>query len=282
MPVIMDGKALSLKLGKTVTEKVSYYKEKYSKVPGLAVILVGEDEASKLYVGMKEKRCIETGFKSVLKKLPEDTTTETLLKHIDIYNKDNSIHGILVQLPLPKHIDEKKVLYAIDPKKDVDGFHPYNIGLMYIAEDTFYPCTPYGVMKLFEEYSIDLQGKDVVVIGASNIVGRPMAAMLLKANATVTICHVYTKNLPEICKRADIVISAVGKPKLVDRSYLKQGAVVIDIGMNRDANGKLCGDVDFEDVKDIVSYITPVPGGVGPMTITMLMSNTLKAFEQTL
>ncbi len=279
MSVLIDGKAVSSKYKYEIKIKTDDYFNKYNLKPGLAVILVGDNQASNLYVNMKEKACHAVGFKSVVERLSESVSTEDILNLIDEFNKDDSIHGILVQLPLPTHIDEKKILYAIDPLKDVDGFHPYNVGLLYIGEDTFNPCTPLGVMKLFKEYDIKLKGKNAVVVGASNIVGRPMAAMLLREFATVTICHIYTKNLKEICKRADILISAAGKSKLIDSTYVKNGAIIIDIGMNKDENGKLCGDVDFETVKEIASYITPVPGGVGPMTIAMLLYNTLKSFE---
>ena len=279
MSILIDGKAVSNKYKNQIRAKTAEYFSKFNLKPGLAVLLIGDNQASNLYVNMKEKACHAVGFKSVVKRLPESVSTEDVLNLIDEFNNDDSIHGILVQLPLPKHIDEKKILYAIDPLKDVDGFHPYNVGLLYIGEDTFNPCTPLGVMKLFQEYNIELKGKDSVVVGASNIVGRPMAAMLLREFATVTICHIYTKNLKEICKNADILISAAGKAKLVDSSFVKEGAIIIDIGMNKDENGKLCGDVDFESVKNIASYITPVPGGVGPMTIAMLLFNTLKSFE---
>jgi methylenetetrahydrofolate dehydrogenase (NADP+)/methenyltetrahydrofolate cyclohydrolase len=279
MSVLIDGKKVSEKYKEEIRNKAAFYYEKYKKKPGLAVILIGDNQASNLYVNMKEKACLAVGFKSVVKRLQENVTTNDILNLIDYFNNDDTIHGILVQLPLPKHIDEKKILYAIDPKKDVDGFHPYNVGLLYIGEDTFNPCTPFGVMKLFKEYNIELKGKDAVVVGASNIVGRPMAAMLLKEFATVTICHIYTKELKRICFNADILISAAGKAKLINGSFVKKGAVVIDIGMNRDENGKLCGDVDFDEVKNLASFITPVPGGVGPMTIAMLLYNTMKSFE---
>ncbi len=282
MSVLIDGKALSEKYKNEIKSETENLNNKYGKVPGLAVILIGESPASNLYVNMKEKACLNVGFKSIVKRLPESVSTEEVLNLIYDFNNDNTINGILVQLPLPKHIDEKKILYAIDPSKDVDGFHPYNVGLLYIGEDTFNPCTPFGVMKLFKEYNIELKGKNAVVIGASSIVGRPMAAMLLREFATVTICHIYTKNLKKICVNADILISAAGKAKLVRSDFVKKDAVVIDIGMNKDENGKLCGDVDFENVKDIASYITPVPGGVGPMTIAMLLFNTLKSFKMNL
>ncbi|MCX8083764.1 MAG: bifunctional methylenetetrahydrofolate dehydrogenase/methenyltetrahydrofolate cyclohydrolase FolD [Calditerrivibrio sp.] len=281
MAILIDGKKISEKIRGYLKSKVISYKEKHDRVPGIAVILVGEDPASTVYVNMKEKACLEAGYKSVVERLPADSTTDDVLKLVDTFNKDRSINGILVQLPLPKQIDEKKILFSIDPSKDVDGFHPFNVGLMHIGEDTLFPCTPYGVMKMFEEHSIDLTGKNAVVLGRSNIVGKPMAALLLKANATVTICHSKTKNLPDVCKGADVLIAAIGKPHFVTKEFVKDGAVVIDVGINR-LDGKLVGDVKFDEVKDIASYITPVPGGVGPMTITMLMYNTMKAFERTL
>lgn len=282
MSVVIDGKVLSAKLRKSIKESVDNYKKSHNRVPGLAVILIGEDSASNIYVSMKEKGCIAAGFKSVVDRIPADTTTEKLLEMIESYNNDDTINGILVQLPLPEHIDENEILYAINPEKDVDGFHPFNVGLLNIGEDTMYSCTPYGIMKMFEEHNIDLKGKNAVIIGRSNIVGKPMAAMLLKESATVTICHSKTKDIASICKKADIIVAAVGRAEMVNADYVKEGAVVIDVGMNRKADGKLCGDVDFNSVKDIVSFITPVPGGVGPMTITMLMTNTLRAFEKTL
>lgn len=281
MAVVIDGKKLSEKIRGGLKEKVNVYKEKYGKVPGIAVILVGNDPASTVYVNMKEKSCLEAGYKSVVERIPETSTTEELLNLVNKYNNDDSIHGILVQLPLPKHIDEKRILFSIDPAKDVDGFHPFNVGLMHIGEDTLYPCTPYGVMKMFEEYNIDLTGKNAVVLGRSNIVGKPMGSLLLKANATVTICHSKTKDLPNVCKSADILIAAIGKANFVTKEFVKDGAVVIDVGINR-VDGKLVGDVKFDEVEKVASYITPVPGGVGPMTITMLMYNTMKAFEKTL
>ncbi|MCA1927293.1 MAG: bifunctional methylenetetrahydrofolate dehydrogenase/methenyltetrahydrofolate cyclohydrolase FolD [Calditerrivibrio sp.] len=281
MATIIDGKKLSEKIRSGLKSKVDYYKEKFGKVPGIAVILVGDDPASNVYVNMKEKSCNEAGYKSVVERISKDSSTDELLSLVDKYNKDNNIHGILVQLPLPKQIDEKKILFAINPAKDVDGFHPFNVGLMHIGEDTLYPCTPYGVMKMFEEYGIDLTGKNAVVLGRSNIVGKPMASLLIKANATVTICHSKTKNLPEVCAAADILVAAIGKANFVTKEFVKPGAVVIDVGINR-LEGKLVGDVKYDEVEPIASYITPVPGGVGPMTITMLMFNTMKAFEKTL
>lgn len=277
----MDGKALSAKVKAQLKLKVDEYRDKYSRVPGLAVVLVGEDPASQVYVKMKNKSCEEAGYKSIVNRMPETATTEELLAVVEQYNNDDTINGILVQLPLPKQIDEHKVLYAIKPDKDVDGFHPFNVGLMSIGEDTLFPCTPYGCMKFFEEYGIETSGKNAVVIGRSNIVGKPMTSLLLKANCTVTVCHSKTKNMAEICRQADILVAAIGKPEFVTADYVKDGAVVIDVGINR-VNDKLVGDVAYEEVSKKASYITPVPGGVGPMTIAMLLANTMKAFEATL
>jgi methylenetetrahydrofolate dehydrogenase (NADP+)/methenyltetrahydrofolate cyclohydrolase len=278
MTTIIDGKALGQKIRSNIANEVKLLKEKLGRKPGLSVVLVGDDAASQVYVNMKEKACIEAGFSSSIYRLGSNTTTDELLNLIDDLNKNDNIDGILVQLPLPEQIDEKKVLYKIDPSKDVDGFHPVNVGLLNIGEDTLFPCTPYGVMKIFEEYNIELSGKNAVVIGRSNIVGKPMAALLLKANATVTICHSRTKNIPVLCRNADIIVAAVGIPKFVTADFVKDGAVVIDVGINR-LEGKLVGDVDYESVFEKCSYITPVPGGVGPMTIAMLMYNTLKSFK---
>ena len=256
--------------------------KKYGKRPGLAVIIVGEDPASKVYVANKEKACIEVGFHSELYRMPESTTMEELLSLIDKLNNDDKIHGILCQLPLPKHLDEEKVILAINPNKDVDAFHPVNTGKIMIGNHSFLPCTPAGVMKLIESTGTDISGKECVVIGRSNIVGKPQAMLLLQANGTVTICHSRTKNLKEVTKRADILVVAIGKADFITGDMVKEGAVVIDVGMNRRADGKLTGDVDFESCEKVASYITPVPGGVGPMTITMLLENTLTAFKQTL
>ena len=256
--------------------------EKYGKRPGLAVIIVGEDPASKVYVANKEKACIEVGFHSELYRMPESTTMEELLNLIDKLNNDDKIHGILCQLPLPKHLDEEKVILAINPNKDVDAFHPVNTGKIMIGNHSFLPCTPAGVMKLIESTGTEISGKECVVIGRSNIVGKPQAMLLLQANGTVTICHSRTKNLKEVTKRADILVVAIGKADFITGDMVKDGAIVIDVGMNRRADGKLTGDVDFESCEKVASYITPVPGGVGPMTITMLLENTLTAFKQTL
>lgn len=278
MAVILDGKALSAKFRQNIKEETAALKEKTGKAPGIAVILAGDDAASSVYVNSKEKAAIECGFYSVVERISADVTTSDVLKLVEKYNNDEKIHGILVQLPLPSACDEKTILRAIRAEKDVDGFHPYNVGLLNIGEDCLMPCTPFGVMNMMADYGIDIAGKNAVVVGRSNIVGKPIAAMLLKANATVTVCHSKTKDLSGVCAKADILVAAIGKAKFIKKEFVKDGAVVIDVGINR-VDGKLCGDVDFEDVKDKCSYITPVPGGVGPMTITTLMQNTLKAFK---
>ena len=278
MAVILDGKALSAKFRQNIKEETVALKEKTGKAPGIAVILAGDDAASSVYVNSKEKAAIECGFYSVVERISADVTTNDVLKLVEKYNNDEKIHGILVQLPLPSACDEKTILRAIRAEKDVDGFHPYNVGLLNIGEDCLMPCTPFGVMNMMADYGIEIAGKNAVVVGRSNIVGKPIAAMLLKANATVTVCHSKTKDLIGVCANADILVAAIGKAKFIKKEFVKDGAVVIDVGINR-VDGKLCGDVDFEDVKDKCSYITPVPGGVGPMTITTLMQNTLKAFK---
>lgn len=278
MAVILDGKALSAKFRQNIKEETAALKEKTGKAPGIAVILAGDDAASSVYVNSKEKAAIECGFYSVVERISADVTTSDVLKLVEKYNNDEKIHGILVQLPLPSACDEKTILRAIKAEKDVDGFHPYNVGLLNIGEDCLMPCTPFGVMNMMADYGIEIAGKNAVVVGRSNIVGKPIAAMLLKANATVTVCHSKTKDLSGVCANADILVAAIGKAKFIKKEFVKDGAVVIDVGINR-VDGKLCGDVDFEDVKDKCSYITPVPGGVGPMTITTLMQNTLKAFK---
>ena len=282
MAQIINGKQVSQNVREAQKAETEALFQKYGKRPGLAVIIVGEDPASKVYVANKEKACIEVGFHSELYRMPENTTIEELLSLIDRLNKDDKIHGILCQLPLPKHLDEEKVILAIDPNKDVDAFHPVNTGKIMIGNHSFLPCTPAGVMKLIESTGTDISGKECVVIGRSNIVGKPQAMLLLQANGTVTICHSRTKNLKEVTKRADILVVAIGKADFVTGDMIKEGAVVIDVGMNRRADGKLTGDVDFESAEKVASYITPVPGGVGPMTITMLLQNTLTAFKQTL
>lgn len=248
--------------------------------PGLAVVIVGQDPASRVYVNNKKKACLELGMYSEEYALSEETTQEELLRLVQKLNAKEDIHGILVQLPLPKHLDEKTVINNIDPKKDVDAFHPVNVGKIMIGDYDYLPCTPAGIMELLKDTGIDLTGKECVVIGRSNIVGKPMAMLLLHQNATVTICHSKTRNLKEIVKRADVVVAAVGRANFVTADMVKEGAVVIDVGMNRLENGKLCGDVNFDEVSKIAGFITPVPGGVGPMTITTLMKNTLTAAQK--
>ncbi len=276
MAIIIDGKAISAKVRAELRERT----EKMTVKPGLAVVIVGKDPASKVYVRNKAKACGEIGFYSEVHELPESTSSEELLALIGKLNADEKIDGILVQLPLPKHLDEKTVINAIRPDKDVDAFHPANVGRIMIGDYDFLPCTPAGVMRLLEESGIEVSGKHCVVVGRSNIVGKPQAMLLLQKNGTVTICHSRTKDLKEECRRADILVVAIGKAKFINAEYIKPGAAVIDVGMDRDENGKLCGDVDFESVKEVAGAITPVPGGVGPMTIAMLMQNTLKAAEK--
>ena len=276
---LIDGKKLSKKIEEEIAKEVEELKPK-GIVPGLAVVLVGDDPASHTYVSMKEKSCKNVGFYSIVHKMPDTITQKEIIETIIMMNDNPRIDGILVQLPLPKHIDTTKILEVIDPKKDVDGFHPYNMGRVVENLDAFAPCTPVGVMEMFKEYNIDLEGKDVCVVGASNIVGKPMAALLLNANATVTITHIYTKDLASHTKKADIVIVGVGVPNLIKEDMVKDGAIVIDIGINRLESGKLVGDADFEALSKKCSFITPVPGGVGPMTIAMLLKNTLKAAKR--
>ena len=276
MAVIIDGKMTSSKVKNKLKEETFKLKEK-GITPGLAVVIVGNDSASRVYVNNKKKACEDIGFLSREYSLPEETTNEELLKLVDELNNDIEIHGILVQMPLPKHLDEKSIIEAINPIKDVDAFHPSNVGRIMIGDFNFLPCTPSGIIELLNEYKIDLTGKNAVVIGRSNIVGKPMSMLLLHKNATVTICHSRTENMSEITSKADILVVAIGKANYITKDMVKEGAVIIDVGMNRDENGKLCGDVDFEDVKEKVSAITPVPGGVGPMTIATLMQNTLTA-----
>lgn len=275
---ILDGKAVSLKVKESVKVRADELK-KFGVEPTLAVVLVGEDKASQTYVRAKEKACNEYGIKSVAHRLSENTTQNELLALINVLNLDDSIHGILVQLPLPKHIDTNVVLAAIDPRKDVDGFHAVNVGKLVSGLDGFVPCTPLGVMEILKEYGIDVAGLNAVVIGRSNIVGKPMANLLLNASATVTITHSKTKNLKEICKNADLIVAAIGKPFFLKADMVKDGAVVVDVGINRLDDGRLVGDVDFEEVAPKCSYITPVPGGVGPMTIAMLLNNTILAAQ---
>ncbi|MEE0855771.1 MAG: bifunctional methylenetetrahydrofolate dehydrogenase/methenyltetrahydrofolate cyclohydrolase FolD [Ruminococcus sp.] len=274
---IIDGKKVSAEVKEQVRKQVEELKAAHGITPGLAVVIVGDDPASRVYVNNKKKACEVVGFKSEEYALPAETTQEELLALVEKLNNKADINGILVQLPLPKHLDDKAVIEAINPQKDVDAFHAVNVGKIMLGEYDFLPCTPAGVMEMLHSYDIPVSGKNCVVIGRSNIVGKPMAMLLLHENGTVTICHSRTQNLAEVCARADILVAAVGKPKFVTADMVKEGAVVIDVGMDRDENGKLCGDVDFENVKDKCSYITPVPGGVGPMTIATLMKNTLKA-----
>ena len=273
---ILNGKELSVKIKEDLRKETEALKEKGIN-PGLAVIIVGDDPASRVYVNNKKKACEECGFYSEEYALPKETTEEELLKLIDTLNNKKEINGILVQLPLPKGIDSEKVLLSIRPEKDVDAFHPVNVGKIMIGNFDFLPCTPAGVMELIRLTNIDVCGKECVVVGRSNIVGKPQAMLLLHENGTVTICHSRTKNLKEVCRRADILVAAVGKAKFITADMVKEGAIVIDVGMNRDENGKLCGDVAYDEVSEVASAITPVPGGVGPMTIAMLMKNTLKA-----
>ena len=277
MAKILDGKAVSQRVKNALKDETEKFVEKYGIRPGLAVVIVGDDPASRVYVNSKKKACAEIGYYSEEHALPESTTEGELLSLVEKLNGDEKIHGILVQLPLPKHIDEEKIINAINPKKDVDAFHPVNVGKIMIGNFDFLPCTPAGVMELINEAGIDLTGKNCVVVGRSNIVGKPQAMLLLHKNATVTICHSKTKNIKEITKNADVLVAAVGRAQMFDGDYIKDGAVVIDVGMNRLENKKLVGDVDFESAAKKASYITPVPGGVGPMTIAMLMRNTLTA-----
>jgi len=275
----IDGNALSQKLRADVTLRTSALKAR-GITPGLAVIVVGENPASQVYVRNKVKACHDSGLHSILEKHPSSLTEAALLERIDALNHDASIHGILVQLPLPEHIDAQKVIEAISPAKDVDGFHMASAGALMTGMPVFWPCTPYGCMKMLESIGYDLKGKHAVVIGRSNIVGKPMALMLLQKNATVTICHSATQNLKAITLQADVIVAAVGKRNILTADMVKPGAVVLDVGMNRNEEGKLCGDVDFAGVEQVAGYITPVPGGVGPMTITMLLVNTLEAAER--
>lgn len=276
---IIDGNALSAQLRADVMRRADALKAR-GITPGLAVVLVGENPASQVYVRNKVKACADAGLHSVLERYDADMTEAALLARIDALNKDPSIHGILVQLPVPKHIDANKVIEAIAPEKDVDGFHIASAGALMVGQPGFLPCTPYGCMKMLESIGYDLRGKHAVVIGRSNIVGKPMAMLLLQQNATVTICHSGTKDLKDMTLQADVIVAAVGKVNVLTADMVKPGAVVIDVGMNRNAEGKLCGDVDYAGVREVASHITPVPGGVGPMTITMLLVNTLESAER--
>lgn len=274
---LIDGKSLAKKVQSSVTSQVEKLKQEKNIVPGLAVILIGDDPASHAYVKMKAKACEKVGFYSITHSMPDTISQDEIIATIEMINANPRIDGILVQLPLPKHVDTNKILEVIDPKKDVDGFHAYNVGRLVTGLESFVACTPLGVMKMFEEYNIDLKGQDVCVVGASNIVGKPMASLLINADATVTVTHIHTKDLKAHTSRADIVIVGVGVAGLIKEDMVKDGAIVIDIGINRLEDGSLVGDVDFKNVSPKCSYITPVPGGVGPMTIAMLLENTLKA-----
>lgn len=282
MANIIDGKALAEKLQAKLAEKTAKLKTETGQEPGLVVIMVGDNPASQVYVRNKERSALAAGFRSEVVRLPESTSQEELLTLIAKYNQDPAWHGILVQLPLPAHIDDEAVLLAIDPDKDVDGFHPTNMGRLWSGHPLMIPSTPAGIMEMFREYKVDLEGKNAVVIGRSNIVGKPMAQLLLSKNATVTLTHSRTHHLAKIAKKADILVVAIGRGHFVTKDFVKEGAVVIDVGMNRDENGKLIGDVKFDEVAEVASLITPVPKGVGPMTITMLMEQTYQAFVRSL
>lgn len=279
MATIMDGKALSLKLKEQMKQRIEQLKQQGIN-PKLVVVLVGDNSASQVYVRNKHKSCGEVGIESEVITMPEQTTQQELLEVVERLNQDETVDGILVQLPLPKQIDEKTVLRSILPEKDVDGFHPVNVGLLSIGDECFAPATPSGIIAMFQEYGIDIAGKNCVIIGRSNIVGKPMAALLLKNHATVTICHSKTEDLASYTRRADVVIVATGRRHTLTADMVKEGAVVVDVGMNRNEQGKLCGDVDYEEVKEKASFITPVPGGVGPMTITELLENTIQAAQR--
>lgn len=276
MAFIIDGKKIASEIKDELREKVTAYKSEGKEIT-LAVIQVGNDPASSVYVGNKKKACEYIGIRSLAYELPEETTEVELLNLVNELNQRSDVNGILVQLPVPKHINEDLIIQAISPKKDVDGFHPQSVGALSIGQKGFVSCTPAGIIQLLKRSGIEVEGKDCVVVGRSNIVGKPMALLLLRENGTVTICHSRTKDLKEVTKRADILIVAIGKPKFITKDYVKEGAVVIDVGIHRDENNKLCGDVDFNDVVDHVSAITPVPGGVGPMTIAMLMNNCVES-----
>jgi methylenetetrahydrofolate dehydrogenase (NADP+)/methenyltetrahydrofolate cyclohydrolase len=274
---LLDGRKLSKKIKQKVSAEVKQLKETCGCTPGLAVVLVGQDPASATYVNMKKKACDEVGFYSITHDMPETISQEAIEKTITMLNNDTNVDGILIQLPLPEHIDTTKLLELVDPAKDVDGFHPFNVGRLATGLDGFVPCTPLGVMELLAEYDIDVKGKNCVVVGASNIVGKPMAALLLNANATVEVCHIFTDDLKKHTLNADIVLVGVGVENLITADMVKDDVIIVDIGVNRTKDGRLVGDVDFENVSQKSSYITPSPGGVGPMTIAMLLSNTLKA-----
>ncbi|MEG0273804.1 MAG: bifunctional methylenetetrahydrofolate dehydrogenase/methenyltetrahydrofolate cyclohydrolase FolD [Longicatena sp.] len=279
MAEIVYGSEIAKDVKSKLKLEIDRLKEEGKRVPKLVVILVGDNQASISYVTGKEKACYEIGMENELLRLPQDTSEEALLELIESLNSDSKVDGILVQLPLPSQIREEEVLLAIRPDKDVDGFHPYNVGKLMLQEDTFVSCTPKGIIRILETIGFDdLSGKSAVVIGRSNIVGKPVAQLLMNKNATVTICHSRTKDIESVTSKADIVVAAIGKAKMITKNWIKDGAVVIDVGINRDENNKMCGDVDFEDVKEKASYITPVPKGVGPMTIAMLMENTLESY----
>ena len=280
MAKLIDGKKIAAEVREDIRARAAEFTEKTGIVPGLAVIIVGEDPASKVYVRNKKKACVEAGFHSVVIEMPADTKMPELLSKIEELKQDDAIHGILVQLPLPAGLDEQAVIAAIPPEKDVDAFHVVNTGRIMLGDYDFLPCTPAGVMKLLEHEGVDVCGKECVVVGRSNIVGKPQAMLLLHANGTVTVCHSKTKNLAEITRRADILVVAIGRADFITGDMIKPGSVVIDVGMNRRADGKLCGDVDFASAEPVAAMITPVPGGVGPMTITMLLENTLTAAKR--
>lgn len=277
MVQIIDGKALAQKMQAALAKKVESLRAEKGIVPGLVVILVGDNPASQVYVRNKERAALAAGFKSETVRLSDSVCQEELIELIEQYNQDDTIHGILVQLPLPHHINDKSIILAIDPKKDVDGFHPMNTGHLWSGRPNMVPCTPAGIMEMFHDYGIELEGKNAVIVGRSNIVGKPMAQLLLDKNATVTLTHSRTRRLADICRRADILIVAIGQGHFITKDFVKEGAVVIDVGMNRDINGRLIGDVAFDEVSELASMITPVPGGVGPMTITMLLEQTYQA-----
>ena len=277
--LLIDGKAVSARIRRELTEEVARFKEATGVTPGLAVVLVGEDPASQTYVRSKEKSTVKVGMYSEVHRLPAETGEAQLLALVDKLNKETKIHGILVQLPLPGHMDETKVLNAIDPDKDVDGFHPVNAGRLFTGQESFIPCTPHGIMELLADGGVDLRGKQAVVVGRSNIVGKPIAMLLLQKHATVTICHSRTADLGAVTRQADVLVVAVGRPNFISGEMVKPGAVVIDVGINR-VDGALVGDVDFQSVSEVAGSITPVPGGVGPMTITMLLKNTLAAAQR--
>lgn len=276
--MIINGKEISTQIKDEIKNEIENIKTNYKRLPKLVVILVGDNQASQTYVRNKERACHYVHMESLVIRHDQNLSEEELLKEIEQLNNDDTVDGILVQLPLPQHINEEKVLEAIRPDKDVDGFHPDNVARLFLGQHSLVPCTPKGMMVLLDKINYDLTGKEVVVVGRSHIVGKPVALLCLQKNATVTIAHSRTVNLKEVCQRADVLIAAVGKAKMINSDYVKEGAVILDVGINRDENNKLCGDVDFEDVKDKVYAITPVPGGIGPMTITMLLKNTLEAF----